>query len=251
MAFALLDCQSLCKSFGGIRAVDNVSFAVESNKITAIIGPNGAGKTTLFNLITGFLKADRGKILFNNIGITDLPPFQIARKGIARNFQELRFLHQVSVLENVLLARQHQAGENALHAILNWRVAIEEKGNCAAATRILEYVGLGSHSMDLAGNLSYGQQKLLTLACSLSMDANFLLLDEPVSGVHENMIDKILLLLRDLVKGGMTICFIEHNVEAVRQVADTVIVMDEGKIITSGNPAEILENPEVVEIYLD
>jgi len=247
----MLETLELSKRFDGIKAVDNVSLAFEKKKITAIIGPNGAGKTTLFNLVTGFHRPDQGKVFFKDQEITGQQPYQIARSGIARTFQDLRFLHQVTVLENVLLARQNQLGENAFYTLLGWRVKEQERQNRDAAEKILEFVGLQDHRHEQAGNLSYGQQKLLTLACCLAMEAELLLLDEPVSGIHEEMAEKILSLLEELVKEGKTIVFIEHDVEAVRKVADRVIVMDEGKVIASGKPKAVLEDPRIVEAYLD
>jgi ABC-type branched-subunit amino acid transport system ATPase component len=246
----MIETRELSKRFGGIRAVDKVSSIIEKNKITSIIGPNGAGKTTFFNVITGFLKPDQGKVVLHSEEITGLAPYQIARKGIARTFQDLRLIRQVSVLDNVLLARQDQLGENAFYALIRWKVKEQEKQNLEVAESILEFVGLKDFRHEKAENLSYGQQKLLTIACCLAMEAPLLLLDEPVAGIHPEMISKILQLLKELVEQGKTIVFIEHDIEAVRQVSDHVIVMDEGKIIASGKPQAVLEDPQIVEAYL-
>ena len=218
--------------------------------IAAIIGPNGAGKTTLFNVLTGFLRPDAGRCYWGNRDITRVAPHKIARLGIARTFQDLRLIQQVSVLENVMLARPQQRGEKLLPALLRFGVAAEERWNRAEAMRLLESVGLATAASELAGELSYGQQKLLTIACCLATEARVLLLDEPVAGVHPEMAARILELLRRLRDDGKLIVFIEHDIAAVRQVADVVTVMDEGKIIAQGPPSEVLERPEIMEAYV-
>ncbi len=247
----MIEVRDLSKSFGGIRAVDKVSLRIEEKKITSIIGPNGAGKTTLFNLMTGFLLPDQGQVLFRGEAITGLFPYQIARRGIARTFQDLRLIRQVTVLENVLLAGKNQKGEKLFHALFWNGIRGEEKKLREAARAILAFVGLTEHAGELAGALSYGEQKLLTLACCLAMEPDLLLLDEPVSGIHPEILEKILALFQELVKQGKTVVFIEHDIEAVRKVSDTVVVMDEGKVIATGKPETVLQDPAIVEAYLD
>jgi ABC-type branched-subunit amino acid transport system ATPase component len=240
----------LFKSFDGIHAVDGVTVDFPSSGITAIIGPNGAGKTTLLNLLTGFVRPDSGRCYFGHKDTTRVPPHRISRMGVARTFQDLRLITQVSVLDNVLVACPDQRGERLLPALLRYRIAREETRNRQAAAELLRFVGLEAQANDLAGNLSYGQQKLLTLACSLTTQARILFLDEPVAGVAPQMVAHILDLLRKLSSQGKVIIFIEHNIEAVRQIADHVIVMDDGKIVTQGPPAEVLEKREIMEAYL-
>ena len=243
-------CQQLGKSFDGIHAVDDVTAEFPVSGITAIIGPNGAGKTTLLNILTGFVRPNAGKCFLGQHETTHLPPHRIARMGVARTFQDLRLITQVSVLDNVLMARPNQRGERLLPALLRFGVAAEEARNRQASTELLRFVGLEAQANDLAGELSYGQQKLLTLACCLATEACFLFLDEPVAGVAPERATQILDLLRKLSSQGKAIIFIEHDIEAVRQVADHVIVMDDGKIVTQGPPAEVLEKPEIMEAYL-
>jgi ABC-type branched-subunit amino acid transport system ATPase component len=245
-----LRCEGLSKSFDGTRALAGVSLEFPPSDVVAIIGPNGAGKTTLINVITGFLRADSGRAFLGDRELTRLAPHKIARLGIGRTFQDLRLISQVSVLENVMLARPNQKGERLLPALFRNGVAAEETRNHQEAMRWLKFVGLADAARELAGELSYGQQKLLTLACCLATDAKILLLDEPVAGVHPDMVERILGLLRELREQGKQIVFIEHDMASVRQVADLVVVMDDGKIIAQGKPAEVLEKPEIMEAYV-
>lgn len=246
----MLRCEQISKSFDGVRALAAVDLQLSLSGITAVIGPNGAGKTTLLNIMTGFLRADAGRCFLGEQEITRLQPERIAGLGVARTFQDVRLTCQASVLSNVMLARPNQRGENLLGAILGIGVAAEEACNREEAMRILTFVGLGNKSMELAGELSYGQQKLLTLACCLATGTRILLLDEPVAGVHPEMATKILGLLRELRDQGKLVVFIEHDIDAVRQIADHIIVMDEGRIIAQGEPAEVLQRPEIMEAYL-
>lgn len=243
-------CEDICKLFGGARALADLTLEFPPSGIVAIIGPNGAGKTTLLNVLTGFLAPQCGRVSLGERELTGLAPHKIARLGIARSFQDLRLINQVSVLENVLLARPNQKGERLLPALLRFGVSTEEKLNHDEAMRWLKFVGLADTAGQLAGELSYGQQKLLTLACCLATEAKILLLDEPVAGVHPEMIQKILGLLSELRGQGKLVVFIEHDIAAVRQIADQVIVMDEGKIIAQGKPSEVLERPEIIEAYV-
>lgn len=180
----VLRCEGLTKAFDGIRALADVNLQFPSSGIVAIIGPNGAGKTTLLNVLTGFLRPDAGRCFFSERETTHFPPHRIAQLGIARTFQDLRLILQVPTLENVLLARPRQRGERLLVALLRFGGAAEETRDYDEAIRLLGFVGLEEKTTELAGELSYGQQKLLTLACCLATAARILLLDEPVAGVH-------------------------------------------------------------------
>jgi len=244
--------QNISKAFNGVQAVNSFSFNWEEQKIVGLIGPNGAGKTTLFNVITGFLQSDSGIFIFNNKDILKLPSYQIVNCGVTRTFQDLRLLRQVTIFENLLFCRQNQIGENPMSAWLKgkeyWR---NKKENIEKAESILEFIGLFDKRNDLAEALSYGQQKLLSLGCCLATEAEYLLLDEPVSGVNPQMIDNILELLQNLSLQGKKILLIEHNIEAVRSICDGLIVMDEGKKIAEGIPDEVLQREEIIEAYLD
>jgi len=245
-----LRCQGLFKLFDGVRALAGVGLQFPSSGIVAVIGPNGAGKTTLLNVLTGFLRPDAGRCFLGDRETTHLAPHRIAQLGVARTFQDLRLISQVSTLENILLARPRQRGETLLGALFRVGVAAEEARNREEAMRLLRFVGLEENAAELAGELSYGQQKLLTLACCLATKARILLLDEPVAGVHPEMVSHILGLLRQLRDDGKLVVFIEHDIASVRQIADLVIVMDEGKIIAQGPPGEVLGRPEIMEAYL-
>ena len=242
--------KNLSKSFGGLDALVQVSLAFSAPGIIALIGPNGAGKTTLLNTLTGLSAADTGRCWLNRQEITRLPPHRITQLGAARTFQDLRLIRQITVLENVLLACPHQQGERWLNALLGVGVVRQERTNRRKAKKLLQFVGLAEMAGQLAGELSYGQQKLLSLACCLATEASVLLLDEPVAGVSPALVDQILQLLQQLREEGKLIIFIEHDIDAVRQIADCVVVMDAGKIIAQGSPADILCRPEIMEAYL-
>ena len=245
-----LSAKNLCKSFGGHHVLREVNFELSSPGIVALIGPNGAGKTTLLNVLTGFISPDAGHCTLNRREITHLPPHRIVQLGAARTFQDLRLIRQVSVLENIMLARPHQRGERLVYALLRFGVAQQEKRNRQVVMELLRFVGLEKMTRNLVGELSYGQQKLLSLACCLATGARVLLLDEPVAGVNPNLVAQILELMGQLRDEGKLIVFIEHDIQAVRQIADSVIVMDAGQIITQGSPSDILSRPSIMEVYL-
>lgn len=246
----VLSCKSLCKSFDGVRALDSLTLRLPESGIAAIIGPNGAGKTSLLNVITGFLRPDRGRCLLGEHEITGKAPHKIARLGLARTFQDLRLIRLINVLDNVMLAWPNQSGEKPWRALTQTRVREEERRNRDKAERLLDFVGLIKKVKEPAGELSYGQQKLLTLACCLATEARMLLLDEPVAGVHPEMAQRILGLLEQLRDSGKLIVFIEHDISSVRQVADVVYVMDDGKLIAQGPPDDVLERPEIMEAFV-
>ena len=249
MGKAILTGSNLRKVFNGTVAVADASFAIEAKTITAIIGPNGAGKTTLFNLITGFLSPDREEIRFRDKLLNGTAPHEIARRGISRTFQDLRLIRQMSVRDNLRLAYPNQKAEAFWYALFNR--GNQDEGRVVELTvRLLGFGSVVPLNDEPAGNLSYGQQKVLALMCCLATKSDLLLLDEPVSGVHPEMADQILQHIVQLKNQGNTVVFIEHDIEAVRSVADQVIVMDEGKIIASGSRDEVLARKEIIEAYL-
>jgi len=247
----MLRVQNLSKSFDGTVALDGFSAEVREREVVGLVGPNGAGKTTLFNVVTGFLKPDAGEARYRGEAVTGEPPYRVARRGVARTFQELRLIYRMTVLENVLLAFPAQAGESATGAFVRWlEVSRRQRRNREEALALLAYVGLAEKAGELADELSFGQQKLLSLACCLATGGELLLLDEPVAGVAPGMVDKILGLITDLRGRGKTVVFIEHNFAAVTEVCDRVIFMDEGRKVAEGTPADIRDNPDVIESYL-
>jgi ABC-type branched-subunit amino acid transport system ATPase component len=245
----MFKCEHLSKTFGGVHALTDVSLEFPPSGSVAVIGPNGAGKTTLFNILTGFLRPDTGKCFLGGRDVTRLSPYRIARLGVSRTFQELRLIQQISVLDNVLLACPWQQGEHLLADLIGLGAA-EATRNREKAMRLLRYVELAEKSRQAAGALSYGEQKLLTLACCLAREARVLLLDEPITGVHQAMTARMLELLRKLPYDGRLVIFIEHNINAVRQIADLVVIMSRGKIITQGYPSVVLNSSAVTERYL-
>lgn len=247
----ILEIKKLSKNFGGVRAVDSLSFSLREGSITGLIGPNGAGKTTLFNLTTAYLEADEGAIYYQGKKINGFLPHRVAGLGIGRLFQDVRVFNKLTALENVLVAMKGNYEENPLVPIFFRRKMMkQEEENKAAALKWLKFVGLSEKQGALAENLSYGQQKLLSLARLLSNDAKLLLLDEPVSGIHPEMINKILSLLKKLAQQGRTILLIEHNLEAVLRVSDWVMLLDQGKLVAFGLPSEIKQDQTLKRVYL-
>lgn len=248
----MLEIKNLSKTFDGIKAVADFSLSVSQKKITSLIGPNGAGKTTVFNLITGFLSPDGGEVILKGHSILNKSPYRIARKGITRTFQNLRLFKKLTAFENVMMGRQGQNGEKFFNALLSFsKNSTEHRSHVGKAEALLEFVGLRDHRDELAESLSYGQQKLLSIACSMAAEPDLLLLDEPVSGVQPAMIEKIVEVIHDLVwNQGKTVLLIEHNIDFVLNISDTVVVMDEGKKIAEGTPSTIKNAPEILEAYL-
>ena len=248
----MLDIKHLDKSFDGVQAVQDFSLSLQPGKITSLIGPNGAGKTTVFNVITGFLAANRGSVQYKGSTLIGLSPWRIARLGISRTFQNLRLFKKLTALENILLGRQRQSGEALLHALFAFsQKSPEHKSHVEKAMAELDFVGLSDEADQLAENLSYGQQKLLTIACCLAAEPELLLLDEPVSGVQPAMIQKIESILKHLViERGKTVWLIEHDIEFVLRISDVVVVMDDGNKIAEDTPPVIKNNPEILEAYL-
>jgi len=238
------------KSFGGIKAVNNINMDFLSGRITGLIGPNGAGKTTIFNLIGGFIKVDEGEIYFKNENITNLSPWEISKKGIGRIFQDIRVFKKLTVLENVLLGKSN-AGEYPYNVFLRFKeVGKEEKENVERARYWIKFVGLEGMENTPAENLSYGQQKLLSIARLLMGEYEVLLLDEPTAGIHPEIVKKFIELMRKIVENGKTIIFIEHNMNIVSEIADWLFFLKEGEIYDMGKPGDILGNEEIRRIYM-
>jgi ABC-type branched-subunit amino acid transport system ATPase component len=247
----LLELTNITKSFDGIKAVNNLSLAIERETITSLIGPNGAGKTTLFNIITAFTSPDKGSVYFKDEEITNLMPHDIVKIGIVRSFQDLRLFQKMTVLDNVLVAIQNQYGDKFFDAAFGCKKRrTAQDNNKLKASKYLEFFNLSDKINIFAEDLSYGEQKLLSMARLLASEAELFLLDEPVSGLHPEEIKIIIQKIKELVKQGKTILLVEHNMEAVMEISDKVIVLDEGKVIASGRPDEIQGNKEVIEVYL-
>ena len=247
----MLQVQNLRKEFDGIKAVDDISFTIDENSIVALVGSNGSGKTTAFNLISGFMKPDEGKIFLAGKDITFLNPFRIARLGIGRTFQNIRLFPQISILDNVMLGLSYETGERFSAALLQTkRMKREEADNVKKAEELLDFVGLSEKRDSPAENLSHGQRKLLELARILALEPKIFLLDEPIAGLFPEAKRTMLGLIQALKKKGRTILFIEHDLNSVMDAAEKIIVLNYGKKIAEGTPQEIGQNKEVLKVYL-
>jgi ABC-type branched-subunit amino acid transport system ATPase component len=248
----LLEAKEVVKDFGGLRAVDHCSIAVEKGSICGLIGPNGAGKTTLFDLLTGFYKPNSGSVYFKEQRIDGLDPHEICLRGLVRTFQIARELKNMTLLENMLLAPKGQFGEHLLHAILQPpKVRGRERENLGKARQILKIVGLNHLQNELATNLSGGQRKMLEVARALMTDPEMLLLDEPTAGATfeetRKLMDYIETLRRDQ---GLTFLIVEHKMEVIMNLCDQIFVMNNGERLAQGTPREVQQNPQVIEAYL-
>jgi ABC-type branched-subunit amino acid transport system ATPase component len=247
----VLRVEKVVKSFGGVRAVDGCSLTVEEGSITGLIGPNGAGKTTLFDIITGFQRPDAGEIYFDGRRIHGLMPHQISRRALCRTFQIVRELKEMTVLENLMLVPGGQRGEHIWYSWFHPRqVRTQEAEIERRALEVLEFVELSHLSGEYAKNLSGGQKKLLELARTLMAEPRMILLDEPGAGVNPTLMNKLTSKIVSLRSQGKTFLLIEHDIDLVTELCDTVIVMDKGRSLTQGTPQEIKEDPRVLEAYL-
>lgn len=244
-------CHDIFKTFDGVQALRGVSVQFSGPAVIGVIGPNGAGKTTMLDVLTGFTVPDRGRCTIGRQDVTGLAPNRVASLGMVRSFQEMRLVHDISVLDNVMLATPGHYGESFLGAIVDRvRLRADEERRGVEAFELLCWAGLAEHDASLAATLSYGQQKLLSLCCCLATKARILLLDEPVAGVHPNMVGVILGLLQSLVDRGYLVVFVEHNLEAVRELAERVVVMDSGEVVADGPTGDVLSSRQVVDAYL-
>jgi len=247
----LLQVSKLCKEFGGVAALHNVSFEVMRGEVFAIIGPNGAGKTTLFNLISGALPATAGDVYFKGRRLNHLSPDQIAAQGIARTFQTVQTFGQLTVLENVMVGRHLKLNYSLWHAALRLpRARAEEQRVRADALAYLEMVGLSERANDSAAALSFGQQRILEVARALAVEPELILLDEPGAGLTRSEVAELDRLIQQLRERGITILLVEHNMELVMGIADRVIVLDYGRKIAEGTPLQVQHNEQVIAAYL-
>ena len=248
----ILHVHELTRDFGGLRAVNRCTFEVKRGTITGLIGPNGAGKSTLFNLITGFLPPNSGRVFFRGEDITGLPPHRVFQKGLCRTFQIPREHRSMTVLENLMLVPPYQIGERLWNPWFRPRAVRRQEGEIRdKALRVLEVVELLHLKDELAGNLSGGQRKLLELARTMMADPEMVLLDEPGAGVNPTLMRRLTEVIERLrSERGITFLIIEHDLDLIMRLCDVVIVMSEGTKLAEGPPDAIRRDPRVVEAYL-
>lgn len=240
---SLLEAKGVSKAFGGIRALEACSITVEQGSITGLIGPNGSGKTTLFNVMTGYEQVDAGQVLFEGRSITNVTPDKVFRLGVGRTFQLTRVFPRLTVLENMHVAAQRG---NLRGLLSRWSSSHEQQ----RALELLDFVGLTRLKNLPAGNLSYGQKKLLEFAYILIAEPQVILLDEPAGGINPTMINYLTERIRTLNQRGVTFLIVEHNMEFVMGLCNRIMVMHRGTKIAEGAPEEVRANPEVLEAYL-
>jgi len=242
--------ENVSRSFGGINAVDVDYLEIPRHKITALIGPNGAGKTTLFNLLTGFDTPNSGKWQFEGSSLAGVSPYKVARMGMVRTFQLTKVMGKLTVMENMRLGGSEQPGERLSKALFKGIWGGREKEITAQANVLLEKFKLDTKKDDYAASLSGGQRKLLEMARSLMVRPKLVMLDEPMAGVNPALTQSLLDHIKNLKSEGMTVLFVEHDMNMVRHIADWVVVMAEGKIVAEGPPVEVMKNPAVIDAYL-
>lgn len=251
MANEILRIEGARKGFGGLLAVDGCSLSVQEGTIVGLIGPNGAGKSTLFDLISGFVRLDYGSIIFSGKEIGGLPAHKIARLGLIRTFQIPRALMRMTVLENMMLGSQNQAGEMILGPIIRrGKVQAEERSIKKKAEEILKFFDLLRMKDEYAGSMSGGQKKMLEMARALMADPRLLLLDEPFAGLNPALSERLIERIKTLREKGLTIMIIEHAIPYVLALSDELYVLNKGAILASGRPDQVISDPRVFEAYL-
>jgi len=247
----MLKVNRLSKTFGGVKAVQDVSFAVRAGTIHAVIGPNGAGKTTLFNLITGVYTPSDGEIVFDGAAAAGTSPDQLARRGMSRTFQNLQVCMNMSAIENVMVGAHLQLDTGLLAGMLRLpRLGNADRACRAEAQRLMEFVGVGKYRDTHASQMPYGALKRLEIARALAARPKLLLLDEPAAGLNHTETGEIEALIRKVADSGVTVVLVEHDMKLVMNLSDHILVLDYGRKLAEGTAAEVRANPDVVAAYL-
>jgi neutral amino acid transport system ATP-binding protein len=247
---ALLEIRGLTKHFLGVMAVQAVDLVIAPGELVSLIGPNGSGKTTLFNCVTGYLRADAGRVAWRGRDVTGASPHRIAHLGVSRTFQQVSVFPRLTALENLLVfLQQHQEEDLWGRLVRSRRLRRLEAEAVERARSRLASVGLDAHAATPAGNLSYGQRKLLAFAAALMPDPDLLLLDEPAAAVNPTMINQMKTQIRAAHAEGKAVLLVEHNMEVVMDISERVIALDHGQVIAEGPPSEIRRDPRVIEAY--
>ena len=247
----VLEVRGVTKAFAGLVALSDISFAVNAGTVHGVIGPNGAGKTTLFNVITSVFPPTSGQVLFEGRPLTGLPAHRVARRGVARTFQNVRLFGDQSVLENVIIGTYRHTSAGLLGGMLRLPGAVAEEIQARSeAMECLRFVGLADRADRQAEVLPFGQQRLLEFARALALRPKLLLLDEPAAGLNDSETEQLARLIRQLPGRGITVLLVEHNMELMMSVADRIVVLNYGVKIAEGGPEEIQDNPDVTTAYL-
>ena len=247
----ILSASGIGISFGGIKAIDDVGFSVDEGQIFSIIGPNGAGKTTLFNVISGLYRADYGKVALGGEDVTELPPDNLAARGLSRTFQNLQIFQRMTAAENVMVGRHLRERCNLFADLFRLPSVTRQNADTReAALKLLDDVGLRGSADVLAGSLSYGACKRLEIARALAAEPKVLLLDEPAAGCNSVETEEVDELIRKVAAGGIAVVLVEHDMKLVMNISDRILVLNRGKPLVEGTPHEVRNNPAVLEAYL-
>lgn len=247
----LIDVKGLDKTFGGVHAIEGLSFSVEAGQVYSVIGPNGAGKTTLFNLITGFYTPTRGAIHLNGESVVGMDPNRLAERGMCRTFQQMQVCMNMTALENVMLGRHLKLGSSLLSSMLRLPSLKRQENECRQRAReLMEFVGCGAYVDADAASMSYGALKRLEIARALAAEPRVLLLDEPAAGLNGTETAELDALIRKVASLGVTVMLVEHDMKLVMGISDRLLVINYGRKLAEGTPEAVRNNPDVIAAYL-